>query len=121
MRKPACTIRIVTAFSPGRLAQKSTETADLLVASGSPWVARHGVVAIVTPNVRDLAIALLARPGARLTVHDLVERVYAFDEDGGPLDAPAAIRRTIYDLRSLGPALGIRLQAIGYQYEAMLA
>jgi len=112
------TVRIVSVASPGALARASTKTADLLISSGQPMMARNGVVVVLPPKVRDVAIALLARRGASFTVHDLIDHIYSLDVDGGPLSAPAAIRRHIYDLRSVAAALDMRLEVFGNTYSA---
>ena len=115
----ARTIRIVTLSTVKALRLRSQQSDDLLV-NGAGWIAHAGVVVLCNPRHRDVLIALLARPGALWTVHDLVETLYADDPDGGPDCADAHTRHLIYDLRSVSKAVGIKIEVIGRTYQARL-
>lgn len=114
------TVRLVKVMSLGDLTRRTVGNDDVWVAAGRPWVARGGIVLVMSPKVRAVMVALLACPQRAWSGRELVEVLYGEDKDGGPENAENALSKYIYNVRSLALAAGIVIEQHAGHYAARL-
>lgn len=64
---------------------------------------------VVSPTVALIVEELARRPGQWVLTGDIVSGLWGCGEDGGPEEAPAAIRRALIDNRARLASLGLRV------------
>ena len=115
------TIRLVSARTVHAIRRQSLRpdrAGNLLVSFSTPMAAREGVVVLMPARHRDTLVALLAADGWAQSIAEGVDRLYRDAPDGGPDNAPACVRRYVYDLRSITASIGVAIhRKTGPRYE----
>lgn len=85
----------------------------LYVSMSQPEVWRDGARCRASNRLRRALIILGARPGAIVSMDDLVEMLWGDDPHGGPEAAASNVSQAIKDLRFICAALGLVLSTHG--------